>query len=121
MCATSLVKGYMCATSWCDLDLTFDLAYLMLFYVSTRISDTLYLSYIFFTSVLVVAPLGVFWCRLSTVKVILEVINCFTFATDGIASSEPQVLPQFHIKACIATSVCMGNIQNIQPIIRPYK
>ena len=36
----------MCATSWCDLDLTFDLAYLMLFYVSTRISDTLYLSYI---------------------------------------------------------------------------
>ena len=43
----------MCATSWCDLDLTFDLAYLMLlvFYFSTRISDTilslLYLSYIF--------------------------------------------------------------------------
>ena len=30
----------------CDLDLTFDLAYLMLFYVSTRISDTIYLSYI---------------------------------------------------------------------------
>ena len=27
-------------------DLTFDLAYLMLFYVSTRISDTIYLSYI---------------------------------------------------------------------------
>ena len=26
---------------------TFDLAYLMLFYVSTRISDTIYLSYIF--------------------------------------------------------------------------
>ena len=24
----------MCATSWCDLDLTFDLAYLMLFYLS---------------------------------------------------------------------------------------
>ena len=46
----TLVKGYMCETSWCDLDLTFDLAYLMLFYVSTRISDTilslLYLSYI---------------------------------------------------------------------------
>ena len=39
-------QGYMCATSWCDLDLTFDLAYLMLFYVSTRISDTIYLSYI---------------------------------------------------------------------------
>ena len=37
----------MCATSLCDLDLTFDLAYLMLFYVSTRISDTFYLSYIF--------------------------------------------------------------------------
>ena len=41
----------MCAMSWCDLDWTFDLAYLMLFYVSTRISDTilslLYLSYIF--------------------------------------------------------------------------
>ena len=47
----TLVKGYMYATSWCDLDLTFDLAYLMLFYVSTRISDTivslLYLSYLF--------------------------------------------------------------------------
>ena len=42
----TLVKGYMCATSWCDLDLTFDLAYLMLFYVSMRISDTIYLSYI---------------------------------------------------------------------------
>ena len=42
----TLVKGYMCATSWCDLDLTFDLAYLMLFYVSTRISHTIYLSYI---------------------------------------------------------------------------
>ena len=43
----TLVKGYMCATSLCDVDLTFDLAYLMLFYVSTRISDTIYLSYIF--------------------------------------------------------------------------
>ena len=41
--------------------------------------------------------------------------------TDGIASSEPQVLPQLNIKACIATSVHMGNIQNIQTIIRPYK
>ena len=40
-------QGYMCATSWFDLDLTFDLAYLMLFYVSTRISDTIYLSYLF--------------------------------------------------------------------------
>ena len=41
----------MCAMSWCDLDLTFDLAYLMLFCVSTSICDTilplLYLSYIF--------------------------------------------------------------------------
>ena len=40
-------KGYMYAMSWCDLDLTFDLANLMLFYVSPRISDTIYLSYIF--------------------------------------------------------------------------
>ena len=43
--------GYVCATSWCDLDLTFDLAYLMLFYLSAGISDTilslLYLSYLF--------------------------------------------------------------------------
>ena len=43
----------MCATSWCDLDLTFDLAYLMLFYLSTGISDTilslLYLSFFLFT------------------------------------------------------------------------
>ena len=39
----------MYATSWCDLDLTFDLAYLMLFYVSTRISDTiLSLFYLFY-------------------------------------------------------------------------
>ena len=42
----------MCAMSWCDLDLTFDLAYLMLFYLSTGISNTilslLYLSYIFY-------------------------------------------------------------------------
>ena len=45
----TLVKGYMCAMSWCDLDLTFDLACLMLFSVSTRIyhNDTIYLSYIF--------------------------------------------------------------------------
>ena len=42
----TLVKGYMCAMSWCDLDLIFDLAYLMVFYVSMRISDTIYLSYI---------------------------------------------------------------------------
>ena len=44
---------------------------------------------------MVLAPLGVFWCRLSTVKVILEFINRFTFATsncnNGIVSSEPQV------------------------------
>ena len=32
--------------AWCDLDLTFDLAYMMLFYGSTRISDRIYLSYI---------------------------------------------------------------------------
>ena len=38
--------------------------------------------------------------------------------TDGIASSEPQVLSQLHIKACIATSVCTSH--NIQNIIRPY-
>ena len=38
--------GQGCATSWCDLDLTFDLAYLMLFYVYEDISDTIYLSYI---------------------------------------------------------------------------
>ena len=39
--------------------------------------------------------------------------------TDGILSSEPQVLPQHHTNN--ATSVYMGNIQNIQTIIRPYK
>ena len=89
----------MCATSWCDLDLTFDLAYLMLFYVSTRISDTIYLSYI------------------SLISFYLN-IGCCTLA---LLKSYPQILPQFHIKACIATSVCMGNIQNIQTIIRPYK
>ena len=54
----------MCATSWCDLDLTFDLAYLMLFYLSTGISNTilsvLYISLISFTWIVVVAPLGVF-------------------------------------------------------------
>ena len=41
----------MCATSWCHLDLTFDGTYLMLFYLSMGISDTilflLYHSYIF--------------------------------------------------------------------------
>ena len=31
----TLVGVFTCATSWCDLDLTFDLAYLMLFYLST--------------------------------------------------------------------------------------
>ena len=39
----------MSAMSWCDLDLPFDLAYLMLFYLSTGISKTcvlFYLSYI---------------------------------------------------------------------------
>ena len=29
----------MCAMSWCDLDLTFDLAYLMLIYLSIGICD----------------------------------------------------------------------------------
>ena len=47
----TLVGGYRCATSWCDLHLTFDLAYLMLFCLSTGICDTvlslLYLSYLF--------------------------------------------------------------------------
>ena len=41
--------------------------------------------------------------------------------TDGISSSEPQVLPQHHTQTCIATSICMVNIQNIQTIIRPYR
>ena len=40
----------MCERSWCDLDLTFDLAYLMLYDLSMGISDTilslLYLSFI---------------------------------------------------------------------------
>ena len=36
----------MCATSWCDLDLTFDLAYLMPFYLSTGISNQLYPKYL---------------------------------------------------------------------------
>ena len=31
----------MCATSWFDLDLTFDLAYLMVFYFPTGICDTI--------------------------------------------------------------------------------
>ena len=31
----------MCEMSWCDLDLTFDLAYLMPFYLFTGISDTI--------------------------------------------------------------------------------
>ena len=50
----TLVRGYMCETSWCGLDLTVDLAYLMLFYLSTRISNTilslLYLSYLLLES-----------------------------------------------------------------------
>ena len=72
----------MCATPWCNLEFTSDLAYLMVFmclrgYLILFISLT---SLIFFYLNLVVAPLGVFWCRLSTVKVILEVINWFFFA-----------------------------------------
>ena len=34
----------MCATSWCDLDLTFDLAYLMLFIYLWRYVILFYLS-----------------------------------------------------------------------------
>ena len=75
----------MCATSWCNLDLTLDLAHLMLFYISNTLLSLLYLSYIFYLVVgcwlLVVAPLGDFWCRLGTVKVILKFINCFICAT----------------------------------------
>ena len=37
----TLVGAYRCATSWCDLDLTFNLAYLMLFHLSAGISDTI--------------------------------------------------------------------------------
>ena len=55
----------MCATSWCDMDLTFDLAYLMLFYLSTGISDAilsfLYLSYISWCSTPVMS-LGTEFC-----------------------------------------------------------
>ena len=58
---------------------------------------------------------------LSTGRPISSLRLQLPIVTDGIASSEPQVLPQLHIKSCIATSVCMGNIQNIQTIIRPYK
>ena len=43
--------GYRCASLWYDLNLAFDLAYLMLFYLSIGICDTilslLYLSYLF--------------------------------------------------------------------------
>ena len=74
----------MCATSWCDLDLTFDLAYLMLFYVSMRIILILsYLSYISHIFVLESWLLHLwvsFGVRLSTVKVIRIHIS-FTFAT----------------------------------------
>ena len=59
---------------------------------------------------------------LSTVKVILEFIKNFLLqvpiVTDGISSSEPQAFLQHHtaLLECIATSVCMRNIQNIQTI-----
>ena len=53
-------RGYRCATSWCDLDLTFDLAYLMLFCLCTGISDTILSILYLFTQILVVAPLGIF-------------------------------------------------------------
>ena len=75
-----------------------------------------------FSWILVVAPLGVFWCRLSTVKVVLEFISHFTFASSHCnrwyCTKWATGLPQLHIKACITTSVCMGNIQNI---IQTYK
>ena len=41
-----VIGGYMCATSWCDLDLTFDLAYLMLFIYLWGYVILFYLSYI---------------------------------------------------------------------------
>ena len=53
-------RGYRCATSWCDLDLTFDLAYLMLFYLSTGIYDAILSLLYLFTQILVVAPLSIF-------------------------------------------------------------
>ena len=57
----TLVGGYRCAMSWCDLDLTFDLAYLMLFYLSAGISDIIHLSYISFISVLLESWLLLLW------------------------------------------------------------
>ena len=42
----TLIGCYRCATSWCDLDLTFDLAYLMLLYLLQGYVILLYLSYI---------------------------------------------------------------------------
>ena len=72
----------MCATSWCHLHLTFDLAYLMLFIYLWGYVTLFYLSYISLISFylnLGCCNLGV--ARLSTVKVILEFINRFTFAT----------------------------------------
>ena len=56
--------GYMCARSWCDLDMSVDLAYLMPFDVSTRISDTIYLSYISLISVYLNLGCCTFGCLL---------------------------------------------------------
>ena len=59
-------RGYRGATSWCDLDLTYDLAYLMLFY-------------------------------LSHILLLESWLLHHPIVTDGITSSESQVLPQLHI------------------------
>ena len=49
-------------------------------FISDTVLSLLYFSYLF-TLILVVAPLCVFWWRLSTVKVTLEFFKGFTFAT----------------------------------------
>ena len=117
----TLVKGYMSVRLYVMMWPGFDLwscisdAILWLheeiwYYFITLIS-LLYL----FAWILVVAPLGFFWCRLSTVKVILEFINHFTFATSHC--NRWHCIKWATGFACIATSVCMGNIQNLQTII----
>ena len=95
----------------------------MPFYLSTGISDTilslLYLSCIF----LLESWLLHLWVSFDVDYALLKsyynsltvLLLQLSIVTDVIASSEPQVLPQLHIK------VCMGNIQNIQTIIQLYK
>ena len=51
----------MCATSWSDLDLTFDLAYLMLFYVFLRGYLILFISLISLISFLLESWLLHLW------------------------------------------------------------